>query len=599
MSVKRRRWSIRPGSRSAVGFLVLIVVVLYAAHQYRYAGAPVLVASAQGLTNHVGDFALLDQEGRYRQLYRYGASARAVVLFAHDAGCPTMRLSLPALKTLHARYTQRQVRVLLINANPHDNRIVLQQEAARFELDMPILRDESQLVVERLGISRAGETLVIDTRTWQIVYRGLVDDRMTTDTLKTGARQSDLQVAIEAVLAGRPATTNIPLGTGCPITLNKGENVSYAKDVAPILTKKCVPCHQAGSVAPWALDRYETVRNRSATIREAVMTQRMPPWDADPAYGSFSNDRSLSGAQLRALIRWIDAGSPRGNGSDPLAQVKSVLLPEWPLGKPDLMITVPPQSIPASGGTNYRFVDIPVPVDRDVWVRAVDLRPSNRAVTHHGLVFVKYPPQLAAYQPNWGGGANGFFAGYVPGSYVAPFPRDTGQLLPKGSVLQFQLHYETVGYAAADTPRLAIYLHKRPPPREFVVESALNNGIRIPPNVQDYPVEARYVFRKDALLHAMTPHMHLRGSRFSYEARYPDGRHEMLLSVPRYRYNWQPFYVLRRPKPIPAGTEIVVRGAFDNSPFNPANPDPSKELSWGSEMFIGYLFYSAPRAGIR
>lgn len=605
MSVKKPHRSFRPGVLSAAAFLALIVIALYTACQGRRGDALAAPPPAQNPTKQVGDFALFDQEGRHHQLYRYGASARAVVLFAHGVGCHTMEPSMPALKALRNRYAQHQVSFLLINADPQDNRRVLQQEAARLGIDMPILKDENQLVVESLGISRAGEALVIDTRTWRIVYRGPVENRMNADIPRAEARQPDLQDAIEAVLAGRPVTSNTPPppGADCLITLGKEDNASYAKDVAPILIEKCAPCHQTGGVAPWAIDRYETVTGRSAMMREAVMTRRMPPWDADPAHGSFSTDPSLSNTQIRALVHWIDAGSPRGDGPDPLAQAKPTMLPEWPLGKPDLIIEVPPQSIPAGGVIEYHYINIPLPVDRDVWVRAVDMRPSNRAVMHHSLVFVIYPPQLRARQPDWMSGANSYFAAYVPGYNVEPFPRDTGQLLPKGSALRFQLHYNAVGHATTDSPRLALYFHKRPPAREFVVESAQNAGFRIPANAPDYPVEARYVFKKGALLHAMFPHLHMRGSRVSYEARYPNGRREMLLSVSRYRFDHQTLYLLRRPKPLPAGTEIMVRGAFDNSPLNPANPDPSKEVIWGrqswDEMFIGYLLYSVPRAAAR
>lgn len=603
MSVKKLHRSFRPGVLSAAACLALIVIALYTACQRWRGDALAAPPLAQNLTNQVGDFALLDQDGRYHQLHRYGTSARAVVLIAHGVGYHAMGPSIQALKALRNRYAHRQVSFLLINADPQDNRTVLQQEAVQLETDMPILKDENQLVVESLGICRTGEALVIDTRTWRIVYRGPVDNRMNADIPRTEARQPDLQDAIEAVLAGRPVTTNTPPGAGCLITLGKEENASYAKDVAPILIEKCVPCHQADGIAPWAMGRYETVTGRSAMMREAVMTRHMPPWDADPAYGSFSTDPSLSNTQIRALVHWIDAGSPRGDGPDPLAQSKPAIPPEWPLGKPDLVIKVPPQSIPASGVIEYYYINIPLPVDRDVWVRAVDMRPSNRAVLHHGLVFVVYPPQLRARQPDWRSGANAYFAAYVPGYNVEPFPHDTGQLLPKGSVLRFQLHYNTVGHATTDSPRLALYFHKRPPAREFAVESAHNADFRIPANTTDYPVEARYVLKKDALLHAMFPHLHLRGSRVSYEARYPDGRRELLLSVPRYRFDHQTLYLLRRPKPLPAGTEIVVRGAFDNSPLNPANPDPSKEVIWGrqswDEMFIGYLLYSVPRAAAR
>jgi hypothetical protein len=265
------------------------------------------------------------------------------------------------------------------------------------------------------------------------------------------------------------------------------------------------------------------------------------------------------------------------------------IVPEWPLGEPDVVIDVPEQQIPASGAIEYRYIDIPVPFDRNVWVRAVHVRPSNRAVMHHALVFVNDRPELE----------NTFLAVYGPGIQIEPFPLGSGRLLPKGTVLKFELHYAAVGHATTDKPRLAIYLHKRPPPRELVVTSAWAREFRIPPYVADYPIEAKFVFDQDALLHSFLPHMHLRGSRIRYEARYPDGQREILLSVPRFNFNWQSLYSLRTPKLIPARTEFLVRGVFDNSRSNPANPDPSREVRRGAqtwdEMLNGYILYTVPR----
>jgi len=600
------------------------------------------LATARKGMDRVGDFALLDQEGRNHQLYRYIGSS-AVVLFVYGSDCNIARDSVPALKELRQHFAERDdgllmkldgslmnlrerfakqgdgflmrvgkrfagwgrdfliksqgfpnrsVSFLMIDANSQDDRKTLQNDAVRYGIDMPILKDESQLVAESLDIDRTGEALLIDTRTWQVVYRGPVDDRLYYEVTKAGAQQHFLRDAIEALLEGRavPAT---PPAIGCRVSLHNKKDVSYAKQVAPMLMEKCVACHQTGGIAPWAMDSYDRVKGWSAMMREVLMNRRMPPWHADPAIGSFSNDRSLSVEQMRTLVHWIDAGAPRGEGPDPLAERKAQIVPEWPLGEPDLVIDAPEQQIPAYGVIDYRYIDVPLPVDRDVWVRAVHLKPSNRAAMHHALVFANDRPTNDRPMQNT------FFAVYVPGLNVEPFPGNSGKFLPKGTVLKFELHYTAVGYATTDRPRLAIYLHKRPPSRELVVASPWTRNIRIPPYVADHPIEVRYVFDQDALLYSFIPHMHLRGSHMSYEAHYPDGRSEVLLSVPRYHFNWQSLYNLRTPKPIPAKTEIVVRGAYDNSRSNPANPDPSKEVRWGQqswdEMFIANMLYTVPR----
>jgi hypothetical protein len=632
MTKKEQRKFLRLTLAVSVAVFVFFAAILYAVQLTLQPAAAPLPTARNGM-DRVDDFALLDHEGKHHQLYRY-VNSRAVVLFVYGSDCNIARDSIPALKELrqrlakqddgflmklHERFAKqgdgfltrvgkrfaswghglltksreranRSVSFLMIDANPHDDRKTLQKDAARYGIDMPILKDQAQLVAESLHIDRTGEALLIDTRTWQVVYRGPVDDRLYYETAKPTAQQHFLRDAIAALLDGRAVDLAAPSAIGCRVSLHKQkEEVSYAKQVAPILMEKCVSCHQAGGIGPWAMDSYKMVKGWSAMMREVLMNRRMPPWHADPAIGSFANDRSLSVEQMRTLVHWIDAGAPRGEGPDPLLERKAQIVPEWPLGEPDVVIDVPEQQIPASGFIDYRYISIPLPVDRDVWVRAVDVRPSNRAVMHHTLVFVDDRPESE----------NTFLAVYGPGLQIEPFPQNSGRLLPKGTALKFELHYQAVGYATSDRPRLAIYLHKRPPSHEFVVSSAWARDFRIPPYVADHPVEAKFVFAQDALLHSFLPHMHLRGSRVSYDARYPDGRKELLLSVPRFNFNWQTLYSLRTPKPIPAKTEILVRGVFDNSRSNPANPDPSKEVRNGpqtwDEMLVGYVLYTVPR----
>jgi len=619
---------------SVAAVLILSAAVIHGVQSTLRPAAAPLPTARNGMAR-VGDFALFDHEGGHHQLYRY-ASSRAVVLFVYGSDCNIARRSMPALKQLREQFanakqgdgflmklwewfadqgnsfpvrvgkrltslshgflldareraSNRSVTFLMIDANPQDDRATLQKDAARYQIDMPILQDETQLVAESLGIDRTGEALLIDTRTWQVVYRGPVDDQLYFEVTKAGAQRHFLRDAIEAMLDGRAVAQAAPPSVGCRVSVDKRKEVSYAKQVAPILMEKCVSCHQPGGIGPWAMESYNMVKGWSAMMREVLMNRRMPPWHPDPAIGSFSNDRSLSREQIRTLVHWIDAGAPRGEGPDLLAERKAQTLPEWPLGEPDAVIDVPEQQIPASGVLNYRYLDIPVPFDRDVWLRAVDVRPSNRAVMHHALVFLN---ERAALEDS-------FLAVFGPGLQVAPFPQGSGLLLPKGTVLKFELHYQAVGYATTDRPKLAIYLHKGPPSRELVVASAWAKQLRIPPYAANQPIEARFVFDQDAVLHSFLPHMHLRGSRITYEARYPDGRREILLSVPRFNFNWQTLYILHAPKPIPARTEIVVRGVFDNSRSNPANPDPSKEVTRGNqtwdEMLDGYLLYTVPR----
>ena len=561
-----------------------------------------LLSATTGEAQVVADFGLLDHGGRFHQLSRY-ATTRAVVLYSYDSACPTTRDALAFLQDTQRSLARQNVVILAIDANSRDDRDTLARESARAGSDIPILHDPGQLVTETLHVSRSGEAIVIDPTSRRIVYRGAVAGVAKRE-------QRRLTKAIGALLEGRPSATDPRAATagGCAIAWDDRVSttapaISYAADVAPILRAKCLGCHHQGGIGSWPMDSYERVKAWSPRMRAVLLTGRMPPWHADPLIGTFAHDRSLSVEQKRTLVHWIDRGSARGADADPLPAIPTPPAEEWPLGKPDLIVELPRQEIPATGTLAYRYVQIPAPVGRDAWVRAVHIAPRNPKVMHHALMLMDYPTVWQHAQPHWHGGAGGFFATFAPGLPPMPFPPESGGFLPAGATLTFQLHYTTMGEATTDTPRVALYLHARPPALEAQIVGGYNFEFTIPAGAEDYPVETSYVLDRAVTVNGFAPHMHFRGKRFRYEALYPDGRREVLLSVPRYDFTWQTFYMLREPKPMPAGTKILMSGAFDNSSRNPANPDPSKEVRWGEqtweEMFVGYMMYTAPRRGDR
>jgi hypothetical protein len=326
----------------------------------------------------------------------------------------------------------------------------------------------------------------------------------------------------------------------------------------------------------------------------------MPPWHADPEFGKFSNDASLTPAAAAKLMRWIDAGAPRGDGPDPLAD-GPVPAPDYPstwpveLGKPDYVLSIPSQSIPATGEVPYRYLELKTTLPADTWLRAAVVKPGNLKVVHHCLVFLGNRFEVFVLN---GGGLAGFFAGYVPGMRAVEYPENTGKLLPQGQVITFQMHYTTSGAEETDETEIGLYTMAAAPPMPLLTKSAFNLDLKIPPGDPEYEREAEFTpsATQDVLLYEMSPHMHLRGARFKYEALYPDGTSEVLLSVPKYEFHWQTLYRLAQPKRLPAGTVIRCRGAFDNSAQNPENPDPAQLVRFGEqtddEMFIGYLNYS-------
>lgn len=543
------------------------------------------------------NFRLVDHLGVSRELYRQ-REHRVVVLFVTGNGCPIVRNSLPELKRLREKFGPRGAGFALLNVNGEDSRDEVAREAQEFGIDFPILLDPSQNVGRALELHRTAEVLVIDTCTWRIRYRGAVDDRLGYGQQRPEASRHFLAEALEAVLTGTPVEQPRTEVKGCGIAYGTVVTPDYVRDIAPMVAANCTGCHSRGNVAPFNLDRYEKVRSHSATLRDVLLEDRMPPWHADSHHGVFANDRALSATQKAQLYAWIAAGAPRGEGVDPLPALLPRASGDWPLGEPDYVVRLPEEAkIPETGLVPYQVFTVKAPVTNDTWLRGVTIRAGNPKVVHHCLVFIRYPASLRHLEPRQDDGASGFFAGFVPGTDAVFFPPGTGKFLPSGSELVFQMHYTTTGREETDRTEMALYCAPGRPDAELITGAAATMDFEIPPGAPDHPVRAEFTFERDSILYELTPHMHLRGSRFAYAAEYPDGRREILLSVPAYDFNWQTLYRLATPKRIPAGTRLVCTGAYDNSPGNPSNPNAKAVVRFGEqtadEMFIGYFNYTA------
>jgi hypothetical protein len=253
------------------------------------------------------------------------------------------------------------------------------------------------------------------------------------------------------------------------------------------------------------------------------------------------------------------------------------------------VVSIATQSLPATGEIPYRYLLVQNPFPSNVWLRAASVKPGNREVVHHSLVFVGKANQILQFQ----GGLAGFFAGYVPGMDQVAYPAGTGKRLLRGDLILVQMHYTPNGKATTDTTQLGFYLAPTPPARELTTTAVHDIAFTIPPGVRDHEVIAETVMARDSLLYELSPHMHYRGARMRFEALYPDGSAETLLNVPGYEFAWQALYRLTEPKRLPAGTRVRITGGFDNSEWNPWNPSPLSTVVFGEqtddEMLIGYL----------
>jgi len=544
------------------------------------------VAHAVAPDAPVNDFALLDQNGKFHHLY-YLSDAKAVVLMAHDNECAATAGAVADLEHTKETFADRGVEFLMINVD--DSRQSVAAQIKQTGTSIPVLVDEMQLVGPSLQLQRAGEVLVIDPKGWKVAYRGPLA-RKSGNALLTGA--------LDAVLAGKPVKSSKVAAKGCALKVGTqqrnqaGKNISYAQQIAPLLADNCVTCHRTGGIGPFPMSSHAIVQGFSPMIREVILTRRMPPWHADPHVGTFEGARSLTKEQAQTLVHWIEAGSPRGDGPDPLAALNKQW-PEWVFGEPDLVVKVPAYDVPATGTVDYQRYTIPNNTGRDIWIRASDTLPGDRSVVHHVLVGVydpKLPDRERAVRAS-----SGELGAYVPGNGPVMYPEGTGVLVPKDCSFAFQLHYTTSGKASRDETRVGFYFSKEPPQYEFKTAVMFKPTIKIPANTKAYTDSTTYEFPREVIVYSLTPHAHYRGSASNFVARYPDGREELLLSVPKYDFNWQTTYSLVTPLRIPAGTRIVHSTTYDNSAQNPANPDPNRVVPWGEqswdEMLYGVVHY--------
>ena len=539
-----------------------------------------------------------------------------LVLFTMGTGCPISNLYLTELEKLQQQFANKGFQVIGINSNAGVTAEELAQHAEEFKVDFPVLLDADQSVANMLGIQRTAEVLLLDNHR-TVRYHGRIDDRFGYTYKNAKATRRDLVEAIEELLAGREISVTTTKPAGCLITHERdsepGDEITYAKQVSRIIQDRCQECHRPGSIGPFALMDYDDARNWTEMIREVVLERRMPPWHADPRYGKFSTDRSLTKEQLATLVAWIDAGAPLGDEKD-LPEEKEYYK-SWQIGKPDIIFRLPEvQTIPADGVIPYLRFTIKTNFKEDVWYSAAELLPDNAAVVHHIQASCYVPEEGEELDHNNATRAadstaadaqsttarrrrrGTLVSSFAPGEAPFEFPEGVAGRIPAGAVIRITMHYTPTGKVEKDRSMLGLKLYKGTPKREARTAAAFKRGLNIPPYDPNFMVEAEYTFDQDVLMLSMHPHMHLRGKDMKYTAIYPDGTSELLLSVPQYDFNWQNTYDLVQPKRMPAGTRIHVVGHFDNSPQNPANPDPSKTITFGpqtwDEMFIGYFNYT-------
>jgi hypothetical protein len=369
---------------------------------------------------------------------------------------------------------------------------------------------------------------------------------------------------------------------------------TFSKDVAPIIYKNCASCHRPGDIAPMSLLTYENARPWAKAIREQVATGQMPPWHATQPHGTFLNDRRLSEADRDTLIRWVDGGALKGNPKDlpPMPKFSD----GWEIGTPDVVLSMSQDyEVPSSGTVAYQYFQVPTNFTEDKWVQAIEVRPGTRGVVHHILVFCREPgarkPREVGYvsvvpkMQQRGARADSLIGTTAPGTNAMIFRPGTALMVKAGSVLILQMHYTTNGLAAKDKSSVGMIFAKQPPQLEMRTGAFVNPLFVIPPGASNHQVDSAIEFTEDAHIWGLIPHTHLRGKRWEYRVVYPDGRAEVVLSVPKYDFNWQTYYLFSKPLAVTKGTRLEATAHYDNSTANAFNPNPEAQVRWGDQTW--------------
>lgn len=546
------------------------------------------VAQALEIGETAADGPFKDIRYLSRTLDDFGGKDAYVLSFI-TADCPVAQRYLPVLEQLHQEFAPR-VQFIAVNVGPEDSIHDAAYLAISHDVSFPVVKDFTGDFTSALGVDRTAMTIVLDSDR-VLRYRGRINDQYRLSGVRPNASREDLRLAIESVLAGDAVETAETPVDGCAITFPEpiaaDDSLTWAEDVAPVLYNNCIECHRDQGGAPFSLIEYESANRFASMIAEVVSEQRMPPWYAHEDFGSWRNERRLTVEDRTTLIAWAKGARKRGDLSK-APEVPDFPQSIWNIGEPDLLITAAePEELPATGYIPYRYVTMPYEFPADTYVDGIQIQPANEDVVHHAnLIYtVKGKPGFT------------YLTGKVPGSSDAILPEGEAMLIPKGAVLTFQIHYVTTG--VPETDQIAVgFTYADGPVRKLLYNQFIEEkALEIPSGDSAAEFDAAWTIPDDVTGRALFSHMHLRGKDMTFDARYPDGSTERMLVVPNYSFDWQLAYEFELgKKKFPKGTEFQITAHYDNSQFNPFNPDPTIDATYGpqtvNEMCIGVFYYT-------
>ena len=525
------------------------------------------------------------------------AESRGVALVFLSTECPLSNEAIPRLNKLAISYRKQGIALFAVLCDRSVTRQQAKEHYEKLRLKFPVIIDSGNTLRELTGVTHTPQAFVFDWK-GQEIYRGSVDDSNERPGKKTAPRKHYLADALQATAKDHrlAVSRTAPGGTLIEVSGSDAmaEEVTFNRDIAPILFSNCVTCHRDGEVAPFALTTYQQAVKRSRQISEVVSQKMMPPWKPDADYGHFTRERRLSAAQISLIQKWAESEAPEGEQGD---------LPSlppfptgWQLGKPDMIVKMPRRfALAAEGLDLYQHFVIPLGLSQDRVIRAIEVHPGNPKIVHHAHMFLDNTGQariLDEADPGEGytrfGGhglsSAAYLGGWNPGATPHFFPPGTGRLMPKGGDVVFQIHYHPSGKPEFDQTEIGIYFAP-PDARQLITDLVVGNvDLMIPAGAADARFTAEYTTPADLILMEIRPHMHLLGKSYHVRGVLPSGTEVPLIKISDWDFNWQDSYVFDPLVRLPAGSKIQIEVAYDNSSANPANPNsPPKTVYFGEE----------------
>jgi peroxiredoxin len=585
---------------------------------------------SQGEPAPINDFTLKDLAGKPWSLR--AQKDRATVLVFLSCECPMSNAYTKPLADLAAKYRDKGVALIGINANKEESPQQIAEHAREYRIAFPILKDDAHQAVKALGAKVNPEAFLLDDR-FVVRYQGRIDDGYSARLKPKVSSRNDLELAIEDLLAGKPIRNPKTVGYGCPIPgTRRGianpaaqAKTKFYRDVLPILQTNCQSCHRPNNIGPFSLMTYTQAARWADDIVGETRARRMPPWKPE-RNSLLAHERRLSDRDIATLSAWVEEGLAPGDPKD--APPPSKFVEGWQLGKPDLVLEMPSEAVigPTGPDVNHCVV-FPTNLPEDRYIAAIEVQPGNRRVVHHTLQLVdtrgaarwmqnalkkQEKPDAIDRGPGYFVGmgvgfipnpANGL-GGWAPGLVPAPLPEGVGMKLPKGADIVMQVHYHRTGKEERDRTRLGIFFTKGEVKTHFFALPAPGLFVLVPANKKDYKIDSSIRLTEDLTAHWLVPHMHLLGKDIELIARFPDGKEQSLIKIREWDYNWQEMYQLKEPLHLPRDTVLRVKATYDNSTDNPLNPNnppaavfPGEQTT--NEMCFVFVGTSSAKPGWR